>query len=73
MPVGSGASMTGYLSLFAVAFLAATILPMQSEALLVGLMIHGQHGVLGLLAVATVGNVLGSVVNWGLGHAVLRF
>ena len=26
--------MTGYLSLFAVAFLAATILPMQSEALL---------------------------------------
>ena len=73
MPVGLGPSMTGYLSLFAVAFLAATILPMQSEALLVGLMIHGQHGVLGLLAVATVGNVLGSVVNWGLGHAVLRF
>ena len=59
--------------LFTSALVAATILPMQSEAVLTGLLLAGQHPVWVLLAVATVGNVLGAVINWYLGRAVLRF
>lgn len=62
-----------YLGLFAAAFGAATLLPLQSEALLVGLLLNGQYGLWLLLAVATLGNVLGSLVNWWLGRGVERF
>jgi membrane protein YqaA with SNARE-associated domain len=62
-----------YGGLFLAALLAATILPMQSEAVLVGLVIGGLQPVAGLLLVASGGNVLGSVVNWGLGLGVARF
>lgn len=65
--------MIGYLSLFSAAFIAATFLPMQSEALLVALMLNNQHSLVILLVVATAGNVLGSVVNWVLGRVALRF
>lgn len=65
--------MIGYIGLFLSALVAATILPMQSEAVLAGLLLGGQHPVVGLLLVATVGNVLGSVINWWLGGALLRF
>ena len=65
--------MIAYVALFASALIAATILPMQSEAVLVGLLIEGQYPVLTLLIVATVGNVLGSVVNWYIGRFLLRF
>lgn len=65
--------MIGYLSLFASALIAATVLPMQSEAVLVGLLLNGSHSVGVLLGVATVGNVLGSVVNWVLGRFLLRY
>ncbi|PSM16656.1 YqaA family protein [Nitratireductor sp. StC3] len=59
-------------SLFAVAFVAATILPAQSEAALVGLQLAGYP--LGLtIAVASVGNTLGAVVNWALGRGVSRY
>ena len=50
--------------LFASAFLAATILPTQSEAVLFGLLYLGRFDPLLLLATASVGNTLGSVVNW---------
>ncbi|MBB3993829.1 membrane protein YqaA with SNARE-associated domain [Sulfitobacter undariae] len=62
-----------YLVLFASALIAATILPMQSEAVLTGLLLSGGRSVAVLLAVATVGNVLGAVINWYLGRSVLRF
>ncbi|UWQ93780.1 DedA family protein (plasmid) [Rhodobacteraceae bacterium M382] len=65
--------MIGYLGLFASALIAATVLPMQSEAVLVGLLLNGSHSVGALLGVATVGNVLGSVVNWVLGRFLLRY
>ena len=63
----------GYLGLFLAAFGAATLLPLQSEAVLVGLLLNGQHGLWLLLAVATAGNVLGSLVNWWLGRGIERF
>lgn len=60
-------------ALFASALVAATILPMQSEAVLVALLLTGDHPAMVLIAVATVGNVLGSVINWVLGRYLLRF
>ena len=65
--------MIAYIGLFGSAFIAATILPLQSEAVLVTLLVAGAHPVSVLIIVATVGNVLGSVVNWCLGRFLLRF
>lgn len=67
------ADLAVYLGLFASALAAATILPMQSEALLVGLVVAKAQPVWALVAIASVGNVLGSVVNWILGRQVERF
>jgi membrane protein YqaA with SNARE-associated domain len=58
--------------LFAIAFLAATILPAQSEAALVGLQLAGYPVVL-LVVVASIGNTLGAAVNWALGRGVEQF
>ena len=62
-----------YASLFASAFLSATLLPGSSEALLAGFIASGQGAPAWLLAAATVGNVLGSVVNWGLGRFFIHY
>ena len=58
--------------LFAVAFVAATILPAQSEAALVGLQLAGYPAV-PLVLVAGAGNTAGAVVNWMLGRGIERF
>jgi membrane protein YqaA with SNARE-associated domain len=55
-----------YLTLFAVAFLSATLLPMGSEALLL-YDVSQYDSVLVLWSVATLGNTLGSVLNYWLG------
>lgn len=62
-----------YAGLFAAAFVAATILPMQSEALLGGLLLTHSYPASALIAVASVGNILGSVVNWLLGRGIEQF
>lgn len=62
-----------YVSLFAAAFLAATIIPAQSEGVLVALLAQQSHSAWALVAVASIGNVLGSVVNWWLGRGIERF
>jgi membrane protein YqaA with SNARE-associated domain len=58
--------------LFWSAFLAATILPFYSEVVLFALLRQGGDPLF-LLVVATVGNTLGSVVNWCMGLYLLRF
>lgn len=58
------------LALFLAAFGAATLLPLQSEAILSGLLLQGEYPVTLLVAVATVGNVLGAIVNWWLGRYI---
>ena len=65
--------MLPYLSLFAAGFVAATILPMQSEALLAYQVTDPALSLPVLLAVATLGNVLGSTVNWVCGRFFRRF
>ena len=46
---------------------------MQSEAALVALLLSGSYPPWLLLAVASLGNVLGSAINWMLGRAIERF
>ena len=62
-----------YLGLFLSAFGAASLLPLQSEALLVGLLLGGAQPAAVLVGVASVGNVLGSVLNAALGRGIERF
>ena len=57
-----------YITLFLSAFVAATILPAQSEAFLAYQVSVHPQSVLSLIIVATIGNVLGSIVNWWLGR-----
>lgn len=59
--------------MFLAALLAATLIPAQSEAVLVALLISGSQSLWLLLTVATVGNVAGSTVNWVLGRFLIRF
>ena len=63
----------GYGGLFVVALLAATVLPLQSEAALVGLLLNGTFSTAGLLVAAIVGNTLGAAINWWLGRYLERF
>lgn len=62
-----------YAALFGSAFLAATIFPAQSEAVLAALLLDGTHPAPVLIAVASLGNVLGAIVNWLLGRGIERF
>ena len=62
-----------YTGLFLVAFLAATIFPAQSEVVLTGLLLGGDYAPWILVLVASVGNILGAVFNWGLGRGIERF
>ncbi len=62
-----------YFLLFLSAFGAATLLPLQSEAVLLGLLVQDKYAVFGLILMASVGNILGSCVNWYLGLRIERF
>lgn len=66
-------SAAALLGLFASAFLAATLLPAQSEAVLVGLLLAHPASVAVLIATASLGNTLGAMVNWLLGLGIQRF
>jgi membrane protein YqaA with SNARE-associated domain len=61
-----------YLLLFSSALLAATFLPLSSEVVLASLLLQGYSTLL-LWLVATVGNTLGSLVNWAIGRFLLHF
>ncbi len=56
----------GYVGLFLASFLAATILPLSSEVVLVFLLLKSVNPII-LISVATFGNVLGSFVNYLIG------
>lgn len=61
-----------YLSLFLTGFIAATLFPASSELLLLTLLHQAYQPVL-LWFAATLGNTLGSCVNWWLGGQLRRF
>ena len=57
----------GYWGMLLAAFLAGSFFPFSSEAVLVGLMATGLDPWV-LMIYGTVGNVLGSIVNYGVGR-----
>ncbi|APX90083.1 hypothetical protein BV394_10430 [Brevirhabdus pacifica] len=59
--------------MFLAAFGAATILPFQSEVVFAGIQLAGSVPLGLLILVASVGNVLGAVVNYVLGRGIERF
>jgi membrane protein YqaA with SNARE-associated domain len=61
-----------YLSLFFTAFIAATLLPTASEGM-IAYLTQQQHNIALLWFCATLGNTLGSCVNWWLGKELNRF
>jgi len=65
--------MTAYVVMFGAAFLAATLLPFYSEVLVVGLVLDRPQEWIWIWLVASLGNTLGSAVNWALGRYLLRF
>jgi membrane protein YqaA with SNARE-associated domain len=60
--------MLDYLVLFGVAFLAATLFPTASEPTLAAMILSERVGLVSGIAVASLGNTLGSVVNWAVGR-----
>ena len=59
--------------LFLSSFLAATIFPAQSELVLASLNIADNHDKFLLVTIATIGNVLGALVNWFIGYYLIKF
>jgi membrane protein YqaA with SNARE-associated domain len=64
------AALVIYGGLFVSAVLAATILPVSSEVVLAGLVAAGRVDPTVLFLAATIGNTLGSAVNWLLGRGI---
>ena len=56
-----------YAGLLLMSFLAATVLPLSSEALLL-LMLGGEFDPTWTIAVASVGNIAGGCTNYGIGR-----
>jgi len=61
-----------YVGLFLAAMAAGSILPVPSEAALVAMILISNDPVWAIVAVATVGNVAGSVINWFMGRGIER-
>ncbi len=59
--------------LFSAAFLSASFFPFQSELVFIAMLAADHYGDWALLAVASVGNTLGSVLNWWLGRGIAHF
>lgn len=71
--IGHTGLMLELIGLFSAAFLAATLIPAQSEVVLVAMVGQAAHPVWLLLSVATFGNVLGSAANWVIGRFMIRY
>jgi membrane protein YqaA with SNARE-associated domain len=59
--------------LFISAFTSATLLPGSSEAVLAGIIAFGTASTTSAVIIATLGNMLGSVVNWVMGLFAAHF
>ena len=62
-----------YAGLFGASLLAATLLPAQSEVILFRMLLTDHYSTWALVLVASVGNVLGSCINWFLGRFIAHF
>ena len=62
-----------YIILFTSSFASSTILPGHSEITLIALITQKKYEVFYLVVFASLGNILGSVLNWYLGLYFLKF
>ena len=62
-----------YFTLFFISFFAATILPISSELTLLGMASTKTYSFFLLFLFASLGNILGSCVNWYLGIHFIKF
>ena len=62
-----------YLILFISSFTSSTILPGHSEIALTALISQKKYEIFYLIFFASLGNILGSIVNWYLGFYFLKF
>ena len=62
-----------YFILFASSFSSSTILPGHSELTLTAFITQREYETIYLIIVASIGNVLGSIVNWYLGLYLIKF
>lgn len=60
-------------SVFLSALVAATLIPAQSEAVMLYALFEDRSPVWLILLVATTGNVMGACINWWLGRFALRY
>lgn len=67
MEMGAGWAEWGLAGLFLASFLAATILPFSSEAVALA-MAAGGFSLVDVFVVASVGNTLGGLTNYGIGR-----
>ncbi len=58
---------SGYLGLFIVSFLAATLIPLGSEIFVITMLVMG-YSPFYIFVIATMGNTLGSIVNYYVGQ-----
>ncbi len=56
--------------LFSAAFLSASFFPFQSELVFIAMLTADHYNDWALLAVASMGNTLGSALNWWLGRGI---
>ena len=66
-------SLEAYSSLFISSFLSSTILPGHSEITLTTLILLEKYSQFLLIFFASLGNILGSVINWYLGFYIIKF
>ncbi len=65
--------MIDYVLVFASSLIAATIAPFYSEVVLAAVLTRQPDAAMLLWALASVGNTLGSVINWWLGTYLLHY
>ena len=65
--------MITYFSLLLISFLAATVLPLSSELVLVSQLKTNEHNSFMLIATASLGNISGSIFNWLLGFYLFKY
>ena len=66
-------SLEAYVSLFISSFLSSTILPGHSEITLTTFILLKNYSQFLLIFFASLGNILGSIINWYLGFYITKF
>ena len=62
-----------FITLFISSFISSTILPGYSEITLTSFIFLNKFNIINLIFIASLGNILGSILNWYLGFHFVKF